>query len=159
MITSEFRRLACEYNQQTGIMSFMHMMRTTPGYKQLMDTGLEAVYHIIDGFREYAALHFTDRRKWWQKLLSLPQTRISYDIHCKIWGMSWVLILMDLTHSTPILPDPVAVGMDAWSVDDTCHAWIHWYDNGGMQNLRPCPCGCGADSAAHCWNTSEYGSD
>lgn len=138
MTAEQFAGLATEYNLRIGSMSFSHMFRRTEPYKQLVTAGAAIVPHIIAGFRAYRDAGFPDR--------VVPE---------EIWGMAWVTVLMDVTGTTPLQPEPVAGGgFVAWDVDAAGLAWIKWYDDGGMM---PCPCGCGADSSGHCWNDSKWG--
>jgi hypothetical protein len=113
MTKEEFLKVATDYEDQTGFMSFQHMMRMTPGYKALMDAGRDVVVPwIIQGFENHK-----------------KKTILNLNEH-SLWGMSWVLILIDITGESPIEPEPVAGGkMAAWNVSDTCNAWINWYRN------------------------------
>jgi hypothetical protein len=99
----EFSKLAHEYEHQTRLHSFAHMMEETPTFKSLLAGGDQIVPWIIDGFTDHVHNPATGR-----------------------WGMKWILVLMTVTGTTPIQPQ-IEDGFQKWSVDKTCKAWIEWY--------------------------------
>ena len=109
MTKEEFYVVAEEYHGQVWMHSLPGPMRRAPAYQKLMDAGPVIIPWIIEGFEN-----------------SLKKTML--DLNFKLYGMTWVLILMDMTGETPIYPKPVCEGkLVAWNVDDTCKAWISWY--------------------------------
>ena len=107
------------------------MMRNTPAYAELIEAGPQIIPYVVTGFKDYKS-----RRDKDSGILNrirnflLPRFISTEEFHREIWGMHWVLILMDLTHFTPIQPQSVAGGhMQAWSVNETCEAWIEWFDS------------------------------
>jgi len=112
MTREEFIITAADYDSQTAVHSFAHMNRKTEAYKRLMSAGRVILPWIIEGLEAHEKNYHSE-------------LALSYDL----WGMHWVVVLMDITGGyTPIEPVSVCGGkMQAWSVDDTCRAWIKWY--------------------------------
>ena len=122
MTQLEFETLAEEYERQTCFHSLPAPMRHTPAYAKMMEAGEQIIPWIIAGFQNHlreASQKGCNTGKYF------PENVVP---HLRCWGMTWVLLLMDLTKHTPIQPKSVAGGhMVAWSVNDTCKAWIDWY--------------------------------
>ena len=117
MTSTEFDILARDYDRQTRHMSFAHMMRETPAYRKLIDAGSEVVPWIIEAF----AWHIIESQ-------AVNEDTCDYFSGTGLWGMSWVLILRDITGRDPIQPKTVCGGlMQSWDVNATCKAWIADY--------------------------------
>jgi len=109
MTREEFLEISAEYDRQTMHHSFHGPMRKCSAYSQLTAGGMDSVRHIIDAFSQDPPA---------------------------LWGMAWVLVLMDITGASPVQPKTVCGGkVSAWNVHDTCRAWVGW----GTENLMARP--------------------
>ena len=97
-IEETFKRLAGEYEKQTMLHSFAHMMTKAPAFGKLVDMGEPIVPLILKEFKKK-----------------------------KLGGVAWFIILEAITGTVPLKPDSIC-GTSFVKVDvqKTQDAWMQW---------------------------------